>query len=106
MWLISSIKTKTMEEIEVLLTATEPYESQIVCSLVTFFITVMVMKGNKKKPAETPIQTRFSSLQNRLIKALELEETAFLTEATAIHEEYKALLAAYQMLHGEQEQKK
>lgn len=95
-----------MEELELLLTATEPYESQIVCSLVTFFITVMVMKGNKKKPAETPIQTRFTSLQNRLIKALELEETSFLTEATAIHEEYKALSEAYQKLYGSEEQKK
>jgi len=95
-----------MEELELLLTATEPYESQIVCSLVTFFITVMVMKGNKKKPAETPIQTRFTSLQNRLIKALELDETFFLTEATAIHAEYKALSEAYQKLYGSEEQKK
>ena len=95
-----------MEELELLLQSAEPYESQIVCSLVTFFITVIVMKGNKKKPAETPIQTRFSALQNRLIKALELEETSFLNKATAIHEEYKALSEAYQKLYGSEEQKK
>lgn len=95
-----------MEELELLLQSAEPYQSQIVCSIVTFFVTVIVMKGNKKKTTETPIQTRFTSLQTRLVKALELEQTSFLTEATAIHEEYKALSEAYQKLYGSEEQKK
>ena len=95
-----------MEELELLLTSAEPYESQIVCSLVTFLVTVMVMKGNKKKPTETPIQTRFNSLQNRLIQALQLEETSFLTKAKEIHEQYKALSEAYEKLYGSEEQKK
>ena len=95
-----------MEELELLLQSAEPYQSQIVSSFVTFILTFMVMSAKKKKTTETPIQTRFSSLRDRLIKALELEETAFLTKATAIHEEYKALSEAYQKLYGSEEQKK
>lgn len=95
-----------MEELELVFTAAEPYQSQIVSSLVTFILTFMVMSAKKKKITQTPIQTRFSSLQNRLIKALELEETFFLTEVTDIHKEYKALSEAYQKLYGSEEQKK
>ena len=74
--------------------------------IVPFLVVLVVILGTcKKKTTQTTVHNRFVALQNRLIKALELEETAFLTEATMIHEEYKALLKAYELLHGEEQKK-
>jgi len=94
-----------MEELEKFLQNPGPYEPQIVLLLAACFV-LLVIRGHKKKTPESLVQKRFISLQNRLIKTLELEETTFLTEATAIHEEYKALSAAYEKLYGGEEQKK
>lgn len=79
----------------------------IIFVMLTFLVIfVVVLIGTRKeKTTQTTVQKRFISLQHRLIKALELEETAFLTEATMIHKEYKALLKAYEFLHGEEQKK-
>lgn len=102
-----------MEELDLLLQnvvgPAEVYQRlvhYIIFALASCFVTILIMNSRKKKTQETPVQNRFISLQNRLIKALELEESSFLTEATAIHEEYKALCAAYETLYGGEEQKK
>jgi hypothetical protein len=94
-----------MEELEKFLQNPGPYEPQIVLLLAACFV-LLVIRGHKKKTQETPVQLRFVKLQERLIKALELEETSFLTEATAIHQEYKALSEAYQKLYGSDEEQK
>lgn len=94
-----------MKELEQFLQNPGPYEPQIVLLLAACFV-LLAIRGHKKKTPEPPVQKRFISLQHRLIKALELEETSFLTEATAIHQEYKALSSAYEKLYGSEEQKK
>lgn len=82
------------------------FMQSLIASALLQIVVVLIIVNFKKKKTQTTVQTRFSALQNRLIKALELEEGFFLNEATEIHKEYKALLEAYQKLYGSEEQKK
>jgi len=82
------------------------FMQSLIASALLQIVVVLIIVKFKKKETQTTVQTRFTSLQNRLIQALQLEKTAFLTAADEIHEEYNALLEAYQKLYGSEEQKK
>lgn len=103
-----------MEELEAFLKALAantigPNEDQFLYSLIVtvpLLIVLMLIIGTfKKKETQTTVHNRFIALHNKLIKALELEETSFLNEATKIHKEYTALVKAYKLLHGEEQKK-
>ena len=107
-----------MEEIEAFLqllagNTAGPTEGQrrflhIIFVMLPFLVifVVVFIATRKKNTTQTTVQDRFIALQKRLIRALELDESFFLNEATEIHKEYKALLEAYQKLYGTEEQKK
>jgi uncharacterized sodium:solute symporter family permease YidK len=84
----------------------ERFVYNLIGTVPLLIVLVLIIGAFKKKETQTTVQTRFTALQNRLIKALQLEKTAFLTAADEIHEEYNALLEAYQKLYGSEEQKK
>ena len=86
-----------------------PNEDRFVHSViitVPLLIVLMLIIGTfKKKATQTTVHNRFIALHNKLIKALELEETSFLNVAAKIHEEHTALVKAYKLLHGEEQKK-